>query len=427
MHLTRRELIRLGLGSSALLACGATVPQFLATSATAMSKDSSASTAKSKGRILVVVQLNGGNDGLNTIIPYRDDEYRKRRPTIQIATKDVKKIDDHIGFHPQLNPFANLLETGRLALVQSVGYPNPNRSHFESMAIWQTAQTAPDLSTPGWLAQAIDAHPTPSGVDMQGLHIHESASLPRTLQGGRNVIPSLARLEQFQRRLGVPSTANPSAQAKALDQITREAHGNPGSLLQFIERCSLIAYTSSARLEQVRQQETKTVSGTAYPEFYGLARQLKLISQLIKAGLSTPIYYTQLDGFDTHSSQAQPHATLMRQISISLKAFLDDIEAAGEANRVLVLVFSEFGRRLTENASAGTDHGTAAPVFLLGKPVSPGVYGPYPDLTRLDDEGDPHHTIDFRRIYATILSDWLGVSPTKIVGPGFNPLPLLHG
>ena len=157
MHPTRREMLRLGLGSSALLACGPTVPLFLARSASAMTE------AKAKDRILVVVQLDGGNDGLNTVIPYRDDEYRKRRPRIQIGAGEVKKIDDHVGLHPQLEGFSKLLEQQRLAIVQSVGYPNPNRSHFESMATWQTARLNPDKAAPGWLARAIDRRPGTGG------------------------------------------------------------------------------------------------------------------------------------------------------------------------------------------------------------------------------------------------------------------------
>lgn len=426
MHPTRREMMRLGLGSSALLACGTTVPRFLATSANAMSASAPSPAASTKGRILVVLQLSGGNDGLNTVIPYKDADYRKHRPTIQIAANEVKTIDDHIGFHPRLDAFSKLLEAGRLGIVQSVGYPNPNRSHFESMAIWQTAQPAPDISAPGWLARAIDARHL-AEADMPGLHISEASSLPRALQGGQQVIPSLGKLEQFQRRLGVPEAANPASQAQILDELSRQKRGQSGSLLQFIERCSLITYASSQRLQQVQQAEKTLASGTTYPEFYGLARHLKLVAQLIKAGLSTPIYYTQLDGFDTHSGQANSHAGLLQQMGASLKAFLDDLEAAGAADRVLVLVFSEFGRRLDENASAGTDHGTAAPVFLLGKPVNPGVHGPYPDLKKLDSEGDPRHTIDFRRVYATVLNQWLEVPSQDILGSTFEPLPLLRG
>ncbi len=168
-------------------------------------------------------------------------------------------------------------------------------------------------------------------------------------------------------------------------------------------------------------------SGSNYPEFYGLARRLRLISQLIKAGLSTSIYYTHLDGFDTHSGQLQQHAGLLRELGASLGAFLGDLEKSGESDRVLVLVFSEFGRRLGENGSGGTDHGTAAPVFLLGRPVKAGLHGPYPDLTHLDDGGDPKHAVDFRGIYASVLDEWLGVPHRDILGAAFEPMPVLRG
>ncbi len=408
MDATRREMFRLGLGSSALLACGQAVPLFLARSAAAVAGDQHAAA---RGRILVVVQLDGGNDGLNTVIPYRDEEYRKRRPMIQIPAADVRKIDDRVGLHPSLDGFSKLLEQQRLAIVQSVGYPNPNRSHFESMAIWQTASLKPDKVAPGWLARAIDGRPGPHG-DAPALHVHDAMPLPLALSGGRQVIPSLDRLEQFRRRQGVPGDAEPTAHVAALDELARQELGAPGSLLQFVERCSVITYASSARLALLGQGQTS--DGAIYPEFYSLARRLRLIAQLIKAGLSTSIYYTHLDGFDTHSAQLQQHAGLLRQLGASLAAFLLDLEKSGESERVLVLVFSEFGRRLSENGSGGTDHGTAAPVFLLGHPVKPGLHGPYPDLAQLDD-GDPRYAIDFRRIYAAVLDRWLGVPHRQVL------------
>jgi len=419
MHPTRREMLRLGLGSSALLACGPTVPLFLARSANALADDRPLSP---KGRILVVVQLDGGNDGLNTVVPYRDDEYRKLRPKLAIPAGEVKKVDDRIGLHPSLEPFSKLLEQQRLAIVQGVGYPNPNRSHFDSMAIWHTARTTVDKAAPGWLARAIDRRPGPGG-DVPGLHIHEAFPLPGALAGGRQVVPSVARLEQFRRRLGMPQGNEAAGQIEALDRLARQDRGESGSLLQFVERCSLITYASSARLERVQQDGS--AAKVEYPDFYGLARRLRLIAQLVKAGLSTPIYYTHLDGFDTHSSQLQQHANLLRELGMSLKAFLDDLEKSGESERVVVLVFSEFGRRLGENGSGGTDHGTAAPVFLLGKPVKAGLHGSYPDLTRLED-GDPIHAVDFRRVYATVLDRWLGVPHRDVLGAAFEQMPVLQ-
>ena len=374
------------------------------------------------GRILVVVQLDGGNDGLNTLVPYRDDEYRKRRPKLAIPAAEVKKIDDRVGLHASLDGFSKLLEQGRLAIVQGVGYPNPNRSHFESMAIWNTARTVADKAAPGWLARAIDERPSPAG-DAPGLHIHESFPPPQALAGGRQLVPSIARLEQFHRRLGMPDGAEAAAQIESLDRLARQDRGQPGSLLQFVERCSLITYANSARLERV--QKDSSADKVAYPDFYGLARRLRLIAQLVKAGLTTPIYYTHLDGFDTHSGQLSQHANLLRELGASLKAFLDDLEKSGDSERVAVLVFSEFGRRLSENGSGGTDHGTAAPVFLLGKPVIAGLHGAYPDLARLED-GDPIHTVDFRRVYATILDQWLGVPHQRVLGGTFEPMPVLR-
>jgi uncharacterized protein (DUF1501 family) len=418
MHVTRRELMRLGLDSSALLACGKAVPLFLARSAAVLADGQS---PQPNGRILVVVQLDGGNDGLNTVVPYRDDEYQKRRPTIQIPAAEVRKIDDHVALHPALDGFSRLLEQQRLAIIQSVGYPNPNRSHFESMAIWQTASLNPDKAAPGWLARAIDNRPFPQG-DASALHVHDAMPLPQSLMGGREVIPSLDRLEQFRRRLGVPAESAPQAQIAALDELARQERGEAGSLLQFVERCSLITYASSARLARIEQNQKS--SGSNYPDFYSLARRLRLIAQLIKAGLSTAIYYTHLDGFDTHSGQLQLHAGLLRHLGASLVAFVDDLEKSGESDQVLVMIFSEFGRRLSENGSAGTDHGTAAPVFLLGRHVKPGLHGPYPDLTHLDD-GDPGHAIDFRSVYATVLERWLGVPHRPILGSEFDTLACL--
>jgi uncharacterized protein (DUF1501 family) len=189
--------------------------------------------------------------------------------------------------------------------------------------------------------------------------------------------------------------------------------------LQFVERSATLTYTSSARLESL-------VAGgaTGYPEFYGLGQRLRLIGQLIKAGLSTSIYYTRLGGFDTHANQAGQHDNLLREMGASLQAFVKDMTDSGNGQRVVVMVFSEFGRRLTENASAGTDHGTAAPVFLLGSAVKSGLHGPYPNLRDLAD-GDPKFAIDFRRIYASLLDRWLGCPSDKVLGEKFEPLPVL--
>jgi uncharacterized protein (DUF1501 family) len=415
MHPTRREFLRLGLGTSTLLACGSTVPTFLAHAAHALADGPAKDTG---GRVLVVLQLDGGNDGLNTVAPYADDDYIKHRPKLHLGAKAVARIDDRVGFHPALGGFAKLLEARQLAVVQGVGYPNPNRSHFESMAIWHTARPDPQRDTPGWLAGALDGKPPAPSGDVPALHVGREL-LPQALAGSQRHVPSLTRLEQFRRRVGVPESAGAKEQRAALDELASQERGRPGSLLQFVERSAVLTYTSSARLERVAAG-----SAAGYPESYGLARRLRLIAQLIKAGLTTSIYYTQLGGFDTHANQLNQHDNLLREMGASLQAFLKDLSASGDGRRVVVLVFSEFGRRLTENASAGTDHGTAAPVFLLGGAVKSGLHGPYPGLRDLAD-GDPKHAIDFRRVYATLLDRWLNCPSDKVLGETFEPLPVL--
>jgi uncharacterized protein (DUF1501 family) len=418
MQPTRRDFLRLGLGSQALLACGASVPTFLARSA-ALLADAPARAAG--GRVLVVVQLDGGNDGLNTVVPFRDDVYRRSRPSLALPANQVLRLNDDLGLHPSLTGLKRLHENRQLAVVQGVGYPNPNRSHFESMAIWHTARLDSDAGTPGWLSRCLDRRDTGAGGDVPALHVSREL-LPQSLYGGQRHVPSLDNLEQFRRRLGLPDGPEARSQRAALDDIAGRPRGQPGSLLQFVERSALITYTSSARLEGVLRDGGV---GGNYPEFFGLARRLKLIAQLIKAGLQTSIYYTQLGGFDTHANQLNTHANLLREVGDSLQAFVNDLGASRHGERVVVLVFSEFGRRLAENGSAGTDHGTAAPVLLLGRGVRPGPHGPNPNLRDLHD-GDPQHAIDFRRVYATLLDQWLGGPAEAVLDGRFEALPVLQ-
>jgi uncharacterized protein (DUF1501 family) len=399
-----------------LVSCASAVPLFLAKSAGTLAAQPEA--RRDHGRILVVVQLDGGNDGLNTVVPFRDDNYRRLRPRLALPAADLHRLDDNVALHPDLADFRRLLDDRQLAIVQGVGYPNPNRSHFESMAIWNTARPNPDRATPGWLARTIDRRFDAAG-DAPGMQLSDSA-VSQALMGGRRPIPSVASFEQFRRRLGMPDGPAAAELRAALDQLIGQESSNEGSLLQFVQRSQTMTYASSARLEEVARVQ----SASRYPD-YGLARRLKSVAQLIKAGLQTSIYYTQLNGFDTHSGQLYAHASLLRELARSLKAFLGDLQEAGEASRVVVLVFSEFGRRVQENASSGTDHGTAGPVFLVGPRVHPGLHGTPLDLGNLI-EGDPVHTIDFRRIYATLLDQWLGCPSEPILGQRFAPLEVLQ-
>jgi uncharacterized protein (DUF1501 family) len=417
MYPTRREFLRLGLGSSTLLASGLSVPTFLARTANALAAGSARG-----GRVLVVLQLDGGNDGLNTVVPYGDDNYRKHRPHLQLSKNQVRRIDERMGLHPALTGLEQLLQKGQLAIVQSVGYPNPNRSHFESMAVWHAGRLHPDATRPGWLARALDEGLSRGCGDAPALHVSDGL-LPHALYGGQHQVPSLLDLGRFRRRLGMPDGADATEQRAALDQVAALDRGSPGGLLQFVQRSTVLSYTSSDRLEHALGGKA---APARYPDNNGLGQRLRLVAQLIRAGLGTSIYYTQLGGFDTHANQPGTHAGLLREMGDALQAFQGDLSASGDARRVLVLVFSEFGRRLTENASGGTDHGTSAPVFLLGGGVRPGLHGPCPDLADLAD-GDPKHAIDFRQVYATVLDGWLACPSQAVLGEKFHPLSVLAG
>jgi uncharacterized protein (DUF1501 family) len=399
-----------------LLACGTTVPVFLARSALAAPPGD-----RSNGRVLVVLELVGGNDGLNTVVPYADDAYGRNRPRLKIPPASLHKLDDHVGLHPGLGGLNDLWKKGELAIVQSVGYPNPNRSHFESEAIWYTGTLNPHGNAAGWLNRGVGRRATASDGDGSAIHVGDG-ELPGALRGDALSVPSLDGLDQLVRRLGMPERDDTPAQRAALDRVASLPRGEPGSHLQFIQRSQVVTFASSARIEQILR-----TAGTDAPPDYpnsGLGRRLRLVAQLIQSGLSTSIYYVQLDGFDTHRAQLDAHAALLSEFGNAISAFFGDLRRSREAGRVLLLAFSEFGRRLAENANQGTDHGTAAPVLLAGPSIRPGLHGPYPNLTELED-GDPRFAIDFRRVYATILDRWLDCPSRPVLGAEFPDLDLI--
>jgi uncharacterized protein (DUF1501 family) len=408
----RREFLKSSLAASSLVSMGATtVPGFLARSAVA------AGRSGVNDRILVVVQLIGGNDGLNTVVPHGLDGYAKARRALRLPTGQIHKVTKDIGLHPAMGQLAKLLEGGRLSIVQGVGYPNPDRSHFRSMEIWESARLDADETETGWLGRTLDARGTPPGSDALALHIGERV-LPLALRAKRTEVPSLDSLEQYRLKV-TGNDGDRRAQRDAIDQVARLDRDADDPLLGFLRRSTLAAYDSSKRLEQVTQP---SAGKSKYPS-YGLARRLELIAQIIKAGFGTRIFYTSLDGFDTHANQLGTHAALLNELSDSIAAFHNDLAAAGQADRVALLTFSEFGRRVAENASMGTDHGAAAPVFLVGPVAKPGLVGAHPSFDELDDGDLKHHT-DFRRVYATVLQTWLGCPAAPIIGDGFEPLGL---
>jgi uncharacterized protein (DUF1501 family) len=323
-----------------------------------------------------------------------------------VPSAQVAKIDDTLGFHPAARPLSNLLESGRLAVVQGVGYPRPNRSHFESMDIWHTCQRKDEPRETGWLGRYLDAQPAVQG-DASALDLG-SRKQPLALAAERVRVPTIRSLDRFRLQGGQPFR-------KAAASLGAPAPG--GGLLGFVQSSRSTALDASQRVEQaVRGYRTPI----AYPD-NRLAERLKWVAQLLDAGLTTRVYYTEIDGFDTHSQQAPAHEALLRQFSTALEAFLDDVRHQGQAERVLVMVFSEFGRRVQENASKGTDHGAAAPMFLAGQRVRAGLVGQHPSLTELVD-GDLQFHTDFRQVYATVLENWLGWPSRSILGDDYDPL-----
>ncbi len=404
MGSTRRQFIHRTAGSSAVMVLGSHVPDCWLQAAE--------QSAVGDERVLVVVQLSGGNDGLNTVAPHSDDAYRKARPTLALSKDDVLTIDRDQGFHPEMQGFAKLLEAGKLAVVQGVGYANPNRSHFESMDIWHTCHRQLQKQSLGWLGRLLDASKQETS-DVVGMHLGREKQ-PLALAARHVRVPSVKSLEEFKLQAGGSEALR--ATIKALSQ----PRGTQGDLLGFVQSSTASALTASERVEAAgKSYQTKT----SYPDSE-LARKLRVVAQLIDAGLKTRIYYVELGGFDTHAQQQNAHAVLLRQWSDAVTAFVDDVSAQGHGQRVLVMSFSEFGRRVSENASQGTDHGAAAPMFLAGAPVRPGLIGKQPSLTDLHD-GDLKHAIDFRQVYATVIDRWLQGSSEALLGKRYTHVDLL--
>ena len=417
MATPRRQFLQSMLGGSALLSAGLTAPAFLTSTARLL-----AAQGQRGQKVLVVVQLSGGNDGLNTVIPYRDPLYARNRVALRIASPSVLPLADGVGLHPQMRGMAELFEQGQLAVVQGVGYPNPNRSHFESMDIWHSCQRG-DIAAgeqaararTGWLGRALDCLPLGQRSEVPALHLGGGA-LPLALVARQTAVPSIDSLDRF--RLRSPDGGLSAAALRALAASSLPAE--QASLAQFVQQTTLTALDASGKLQESLAQDRAAAAYPAVP----LAGQLRSIAQLIDAGLPCRIYYLSLGGFDTHAGQAASHARLLEQLSQSLAAFMADIQARGHADRVLVMTFSEFGRRVKENASAGTDHGAAAPMFLAGAAVKAGLVGPHPSLEDLD-AGDLKHHTDFRQVYAAILERWLDCPAAEVLGGTFRPAEVL--
>jgi uncharacterized protein (DUF1501 family) len=399
MFTSRRDFLK----TTGLVAWGVSVPTFVSRTAQAAAPPGARG---SKDTILVVVELTGGNDGLNTVVPFKDPQYAKLRPTLQLPAAQLRKVNDELGLHPSLTGLAELLQDRSLCIVQGVGYPNPSQSHFRSMDVWQAGSTD-DKLTEGWLGKALKKMPGGS----QSFHLKSAnQSSPVAFDGAPMRVPSIASLAEFQLRTTAASGADKKLQEQVVEGAVKTKSSKPG-LLDFVSRTAANTYASSKRLAEIgRNYQPKS----PYPNT-PLANRLKLAAQLIDAEVGARIFYVSLENFDTHATQAPSHANLLAQLSGAMTAFYKDLKARGHADRLLMMTFSEFGRRAKENGSRGTDHGSGAPMFLIGGKVKAGVVGAHPSLTDLEAGNLKFHT-DFRQVYGSVLESWLGVSHREVLG-----------
>ncbi|MFT6998046.1 MAG: hypothetical protein ACJAQ4_001805 [Cryomorphaceae bacterium] len=352
------------------------------------------------GKRLVVVQLSGGNDWLNTVVPYRSDIYYKSRPKLAISPADVAQLTDEIGLHPSLSSLKNFFDEGEMAIFQGVGYPEPNRSHFRSMDIWHTATDGKSYSDQGWLGHWSKN----SQSDFPSLEINESLSLAMKASEGKSL--AIANLNGIKR-------IKDDRLLQAMAHSQKHDHGMASYLYQTATRVTEGAdYLSS--LIKTNSKENNSPSNA-------LGADLRIASNLIKAGAETRVFYTSISGFDTHANQRGTQERLLMNVGDSLTAFKNDLQKANLWDDTLVMVFSEFGRRVAQNAGGGTDHGTAGNLLLLsGGLKKPGLRGEMPSLQSLD-QGDLIYTTDFREIYSGILHYWLkSPEANNILGSGIG-------
>lgn len=408
LPLTRREFIRRSAGGGlGFLAFSGVAPSFLARSALAQTPGPERDRS-----ILVVIQLAGGNDGLNTLIPYGDDNYYKLRPNLGLR-EGLLKLNDQLALHPACQPLRELFDGGQLSILQNVGYPNPNRSHFRSTEIWETASDSERVRHDGWLGRYFDnaCNGRPDEAPADPTAVHVSDMIPQSYLSQKP-----HSLFGMKPRGRIDAGNDPADQA--FEQLLQADHASPGA--------SYLSHTMMNTLVTERRVE-KIISGyrpmASYPTSQ-LALSLRRVASLIHANLETRVYYVSQGGYDTHANQLNNHARLLEELSQAMQAFQKDLDAHGKGSQVLTMTFSEFGRRPSENGSRGTDHGTAAPLFVMGSGIRGGLLGAAPDLNLAPNE-DLRFSTDFRSIYSTVLSNWLEADADTILGEHFEPLPFV--
>ena len=371
-------------------------------------------TSTKKDPILVVVQLTGGSDYMNMVVPYADPLYYDNRPTVGVPAEDVLSIDDRFGFNPALGPVKDLYDQGEVAVINGVGYPNPNRSHFRAMDIWHTCEPE-KIATEGWLGRVIrDIDPHGENV-LTGVNF--GRGLPRAMALTGVPVASVAVLENYGVLTGIPDQEQ---RARALDLFARmysPAIGT-GAAMDYLGRTGLDALKGADILKTATETYTSTVEYAATP----IAQSLRGISQVLLKGLGTRVFYTSQGGYDTHANQTAVQTPLLSDLSAGIGDFFTDLKEHDAADNVLMLVFTEFGRRVKDNGS-GSDHGSGGGSYIIGQPANGGMHGTYPSLREEDQlDGDLQFQVDFRSVYSTIVERWLGLDAKSVTGGSYEHL-----
>lgn len=408
LPLTRREFIR-GASGLGFLAFSGVAPAFLARSAMAQTP------APERDRsILVIVQLAGGNDGLNTVIPYTDDRYYNLRPTLGLKN-NLLELNDNLALHPACQPLHELYGEGKLSIVQNVGYPNPNRSHFRSTEIWETASDSDTFQREGWLGRYFDnecaGSPETESVDADPSAIHVGDMIPQTyLSLESHSLFGMKPYGKFDRGQDPADLA--------YEKLLQADHieGNAS----YLQHTMMNTLVTERRVEKIIG---KYKPQAAYPATK-LAQSLKRVAALIHADMETRVYFVSQGGYDTHANQLNNHQRLLTELSTSMSAFQKDLTAHSKDDQVMTMTFSEFGRRPAENGSGGTDHGTSAPLFVMGSKVKGGLLGQTPELVT-DATKDLTYSTDFRGVYSSVLDKWLEADSSKILGDKYEHVPFV--
>lgn len=372
-------------------------------------------------RTLIVVQMAGGNDGLNTVVPYADATYQQMRPTIGIKEDKVLRLDDRLGLHPNLAPLKDFWDKGHLAIVEGVGYPNQSLSHFQAMDIWQTLDLNGNGSE-GWLGKLVAGMVDKDGHPFKALDIGTQTA--QALTSISTSVPTLTNTASY--RLSVDPVDARSDNGNARLQALLKLYNTYPKSSPYAALLDTTALNAQEGGRQLKQADSSYHPGVTYPKG-PFAEGLRVLAEAIVQDLGLRVGYVTLGGFDTHANQQTTHDNLMKTLAEGLAAFYSDLAQHGKADNVVVMTWSEFGRRVEENGSLGTDHGTAAPLFVLGNAINKGIYGEPPELNNLDPNGNLKYTVDFRSVYATVLDRWMGASSKDVLGGTFGAQNFLPG